>query len=95
MQAKRTVTLYRGNRIDAAEDFVVDDLVSEFIDYALNDAEPTGRPLAFAFRLWITDPNGHNAVADESDLQIIEAALAQRLHADTDLFDRVLERVVG
>ena len=62
MQARPTVRLYAGNRLDAVKDYDPDELAQRFLAAATSGEHPapTGG-LEFAYRWWLTDRDGMNS----------------------------------
>jgi hypothetical protein len=64
-----SVTLYAGNRLDQAREYNPAQLVVQFVDAVRSGyfTEPCGGGIQWAFRLWLTDPNGANSTWDPAD----------------------------
>lgn len=86
------VTLYRGNRLDAAEEREPADVVDAFVEHVRSDAFERGRPsVTFAFRWWLAGQWS----ADEDALELLDCALVARLNNDLELKRELEDRVYG
>lgn len=97
MQAERTVTVYGGNRLDQAREVAPRQLAEEFIEAVRNGyfKEPCGRGGEWAYRLWLSAPDGANVAWDEGDEDVLLDALRDALAASEETRDMVILAVWG
>jgi hypothetical protein len=91
MHARRTVTLYEGNRLDRVVERDPDEIAAQFIAAVEAGEFPTpGGGLEFAYRWWLAGRDGLDSTWDEAEWPTIRVALEHQLHRDDVLYKRVV-----
>ena len=91
MHVRRTVTLYKANRLDQAVEGDPDEIAPQFIAAVEAGTFPTpGGGLEFAYRWWLGSCDGLNSTWDEAEWPTIRVALEHRLCRDRVLYERVV-----
>jgi hypothetical protein len=97
MQAQHTITVYDGNRLDRTREAAPQQLATEFIK-AVRDGyfeRPCGRGREFAYRLWLTDPNGADIAWDDADDMVLMESMQSMLAANDEALKMVQRAVWG
>lgn len=84
INAAQAVTIYEGNRLDQARRVTPHDLAQEFIEAVRAGyfQQPCGRSGEWAYRLWLTAPDGANATWRPDDDDALMNALGELIGSD-------------
>lgn len=89
-----TVTLYIDNQLDQATEVDPAELAAEFVKAALDGCEvPARGSIEFAYRYWISGPEGRSASWDESEWETMVDGLVAQFEANPDAKTKLWEMV--